>query len=157
HTTVTLAELDPAGDLPELCHVLGTIDPAVGFELVLPTDWNEELYFQGNSGFAGDLQVTVFLFVNGYATASTDAGHQSDDILDASWALDNRPAEIDYGYRAVHVTTVVAKDVIRAYYGQDADRSIFNGCSDGGREGLVEALQYPKDFDGIVITSPVLD
>ena len=43
-----------------------------------------------------------------------------------------------------------AKALIRAYYGQDAAFSYFNGCSDGGREALMEAMRFPGDFDGVI-------
>ena len=159
NTQITSAALIPASnELPEYCSVFGTIAPAVTFEVRLPTAWNEKLYFAGNGGFAGDVEDTnaSFGLIRGYATASTDTGHQG-DFLDASWALDNRPAERDYGHRAVHVTTVVAKVIIAAYYGRDAHLSYFDGCSKGGQQALREAEQYPRDFNGIAAGAPGLD
>jgi len=54
-------------------------------------------------------------------------------------------------------TTVAAKAVIGAYYGKQPARSYFVGCSDGGREGLMEAQRFPEDFDGIVAGAPAND
>ena len=161
NTQITSAEVVPASDeLPEFCHVLGVVSPAVVFEVALPTDWNQKLYFGGNGGFAGSIPdtegETSFGLSLGYATASTDTGHEGDPI-DASWALNNRPAEIDYGYRAVHVTAGVAKIIIKSYYGEKPHFSYFDGCSNGGRQGLQEAERYPDDFDGIADGAPAFD
>ena len=60
----------------------------------------------------------------------------------------------DYLYRAKHVTTVAAKAIVAAYYGQPASRSYFSSCSNGGRQGLIEAQRYPDDFDGLIIGAP---
>jgi len=97
----------------------------------------------------------------GYATASTDTGHDSsiDPLgpLGATFAYNNPEAEIDYCYRAVHLTAVTAKEIIEAYYDSPPTYSYFVGCSTGGRQGLMEAQRYPQDFDGIVVGAPVLD
>ena len=63
----------------------------------------------------------------------------------------NRDAVIDYAHRAVHLMTVVAKQVIRAYYGEPPRYSYYEGCSTGGRMGLVEVQRYPHDYDGVVV------
>jgi feruloyl esterase len=62
---------------------------------------------------------------------------------------------IDYGYRAVHEMTVVAKAIIAAFYGNAPARSYWNGCSNGGRQALMEAWRYPADYDGIIAAAPV--
>jgi feruloyl esterase len=70
--------------------------------------------------------------------------------------LNNRPVETDYGYRAVHLTALIAKSLIKANQGKTPDYSYFNGCSTGGRQALMEAQRYPEDFDGVVAGSPAL-
>jgi hypothetical protein len=161
NTRITSAQMVPAGDgLPEYCDLFGVVSPAVGFELRLPAQWNQKLYFGGNGAFAGSIPdtqgLTSFGLSRGYATASTDTGHEADPF-DASWALNNHPAEIEYGYRGVHVTAVVAKIIVAAYYGVEPQLSYFDGCSKGGQEGLREAEQYPGDFNGIADGAPALD
>jgi len=91
--------------------------------------------------------------------ASTDAGHRKSDAFfaDGLWARDDPGALVDFGYTGIHKTAVAAKAVIRAYYGQPARHSYFVGCSNGGRQGLMEAQRYPADFDGIVAGSPTID
>jgi len=54
----------------------------------------------------------------------------------------------------MHETTVVAKHLIAAFYGKGPSYSYFEGCHNGGRQGLVEAQRYPQDFDGIVAGDP---
>lgn len=158
-TTISSAQTVPAADdLPEYCSVVGVISPAVHFEVRMPPSWNGKMYFRGNGGFGGHIVFDTSLGLSrGYATVATDLGHQSPDIGDASWALDNRPAEIDFGYRAVHVSSVVGKIIIRTYYGSLPKHSYFEGCSNGGRLGLQEAERYPEDFDGIIAGAPDMD
>src|SRR5262249_49265659 len=83
----------------------------------------------------------------GYATASTDTGHTGGT---ADFALGHPEKLIDFGYRAIHETTVFAKPVIDAFYGASAKLAFFNGCSTGGRQAITQAQRYPNAFDGIV-------
>ena len=83
----------------------------------------------------------------GYATSSTDTGHTGGN---ASFALGHPEKLVDYAYRAVHEMTVKSKAIANAFYGADATRSYFNGCSTGGRQALTAAQRFPNDFDGIV-------
>jgi len=83
----------------------------------------------------------------GYATTSTDTGHQGNG---ASFALDHPEKLIDYAYRSEHEMTVAAKAIVNAFYGSAPAKSYWNGCSTGGRQALVEATRYPDDFDGII-------
>jgi Tannase and feruloyl esterase len=57
---------------------------------------------------------------------------------------------IDYAFRAVHLTAVEAKGIAAAYYGRFPAYSYWDGCSTGGRQGLILAQRFPSDFDGIV-------
>ena len=64
---------------------------------------------------------------------------------------------IDFAYRGNHATALVAKALIKLFYGQSPRYSYFSGCSDGGREALVEAERYPQDFDGIAAGAPAMN
>jgi feruloyl esterase len=163
-TEITSAQLipaDPNSGLPEYCDVMGFTEKTIGFDVRMPTNWNGKMYFAGNRGFAGHIRYnTSDGLTRNYATVSTDTGHQvsSDlDILDASWALNDRPAEIDFGFRAVHLTAVVGKTIIASYYGLAAKYSYFDGCSGGGGQSLREAEMFPEDFDGYIAGAPVFD
>jgi hypothetical protein len=61
---------------------------------------------------------------------------------------------VDVGQRAVHVTAVTAKAIVRAFYGEDPRRSYFSSCYNGGRQALMEAQRYPGGYDGMVAGAP---
>jgi feruloyl esterase len=149
-----------AGAVPEYCRVRGTITSTVGFEVRMPTvDWNIKLMFFGNAGYAGRIPTAAqnIGLSLGYATAATDTGHTSPNKNDATWALNNRQGEIDFGYRAVHVSTLAAQSIIAAFYGASPSFSYFYGCSTGGRQALEEAQRFPNDYNGIIACAPALD
>src|SRR5262245_21420312 len=131
-----LIEADRNSGLPEHCHVFGFINVTIGFEARFPSSWNGNMYFGGTGGFAGYFADTTAALRTGYATISTDTGHQA-DILDASWALENRSAEINYGYLAVHKTAVAGKALIKSYYGRGRRLSCIEVCSNRGRQGMM--------------------
>src|SRR5690348_1292239 len=146
------------------CKISGTIDGSIGFELLLPNDWNGKLVMGGGGGFVGSVrnQAQDGLFggptplERGYATVGTDTGHTAAST-DASWARNDAPARENFGHRAVHRTAGVSKAIARGYYNHPVDRSYFVGCSRGGGQAMVEAQRYPDDFDGIIAGAPVLD
>jgi feruloyl esterase len=63
---------------------------------------------------------------------------------------------IDFGYRAAHEMTVMAKLIIAAYYGRAAKFSYWYGCSTGGRQALAEVQRFPADYNGIVAGAPAI-
>src|ERR1700712_377449 len=109
----------------------------------------------GNTGFGGGINWPAMgTFVQyGFASMSTGTGHSS-SAGDASWALNNPEALVDWGYRAMHGSVITAKQVIAAYYSGSIQYSYYSGCSGGGRQGLKEVQMYPNDFDGVVVGSP---
>ena len=70
------------------------------------------------------------------------------------FALGHPEKMIDFGYRAVHEMTVQAKAIVAAYYGRGPQWSYWNGCSTGGRQGLMEAQRFPRDYNGIAAGAP---
>jgi len=152
-----------SGDTPAYCRVVGLIQPEVRFEVNLPASWNGRLYMFGNGGYAGEpldgapRQTTARrALARGFATAQTNTGH--DASADPLGTFGSSPQKvIDYAFRAVHVTTMTAKSLLQAYYGLPARRAYFDGCSTGGRQGLISAQRFPDDFDGISVGAPVLN
>ena len=111
----------------------------------------------GGGGYVGAIQNEAEASVNsGFASAGTDTGHQGTP-LQAGWALHDLERQLNFGHLAVHRTSEVAKALVRDYYGSEAKRSYFIGCSRGGGQALMEAQRYPDDFDGIVAGAPAMD
>jgi hypothetical protein len=126
------------------------------FELWLPeSGWNGQYQQVGNGGLAGKIPLPAMAepLVRGFAVAGTDDGHTG-SMADASWAPNHPERVIDYGTRAVHETAVQAKEILKAFYTKPAAQAYFVGCSDGGREALMEAQRFPADFAGIVAGAP---
>ena len=139
------------------CKVNGTIGSEIHFTLLMPDDWNRKFLMGGGGGFVGQVQNQAGTSVNdGYATVGTDTGHQG-GITDGKWALNNPERLVNFGYLAVHRTAEVAKAIVRSYYGAAETKSYFSGCSNGGRQALMEAQRFPDDFDGIVAGAPAYD
>ena len=158
--TVTSATVVPgvSGGLPEHCKVEGWRWPDDGFIVKLPTAWNERLYQVGNGGAAGSVGESAMTFglQRGFVTAGGSGGHISPNMMDFSFGYhwwDNLVAMEkvkDYFYGSVHETAILAKKLIRAYYGKRPHYSYYNGYSTGGRQALMEAQRYPEDFNGIM-------
>ena len=166
-TTITSAEVVAAGsftppgerarpieNLPPFCAVKGVIKPTptsnIQFEAWLPqSGWNGKLHVVGNGGLAGTISYPAMATAlkDGFATASTDTGHTSAEP--ATW-LQDKERLIDYSSRGLHLTTVNAKELTKAFYTQAPTYAYYSGCSTGGKQGLMEAQRYPADFDGIL-------
>lgn len=166
-------------DTNSFCVVTGdlSLSDAMGdranFGALLPDAWNGKVLQVGCGGNCG----TVFLGAaplgwvrQGYAIWATDDGHEAGaspaprlwSVSDARWAVDadGKPDALKtsaFLFRATHALADHAKAWTRAYYGADMKAAYFAGCSDGGREALVEAERYPDDFDGILAGDPYFD
>jgi feruloyl esterase len=151
----------PANDtgLPALCaisiNVISSPTSSFNFGLFLPQAWNHRFLTSGNGGFGGginwnDMETSA---LQGFVAMSTDTGHLS-AAFDASWALNNEEAQIDWGYRAMHGSVVLAKELVQKYYGNEIEYSYYSGCSTGGRQGLKEIQMFPSDFDGVLAGAP---
>jgi feruloyl esterase len=177
-TAITGATLVPKGaaaaalklpvgaDLPPFCrvvaHVRSAPDSDIGVEVWLPVDgWAGVFHGTGNGGFAGTLQAGYGSMLaglrRGYATATTDTGTAPATMLDGGALIGHPRKWKDWGRLSTHAMTVTGKAVARAFYGRDASRAYYTGCSTGGQQGLIEALHYPADYDGILIGAPVIN
>ena len=156
--------------LPAFCRVAATLTPShdsdIKIEVWLPLPradgtpggaaWNGRFQAVGNGGWTGSIPYTSLAegVGSGYATAATDTGHVGNT---ASFALGHPEKVIDFGYRAVHEMTAKAKMIIDAFYGKPPSLSIWNGCSQGGRQGVAAAVRYPADFDAVVAGAPAVN
>jgi hypothetical protein len=159
-TRVQSAAIDAAtAERAEFCLVKGYVAPTIQFELRLPTTRWTGRYLQGGcggncgvimSGLAPrcDMQVA---YAGGFAVGFENSGHVGGDGV---WALGGQPVREDFAFRAAHAFSIAAKAIISVYYGRSPQFSYFQGCSDGGREAMMETQRYSADFDGVIAGSP---
>jgi feruloyl esterase len=142
------------------CRVSGTIAPSIKFEVWLPdaASWNGKLEGVGNGGVAGSIAEGSLAqaLARGYAGVSSDLGHEG-GAIDFRFGVGHPALVADWGHRATHAMTGVAKALVATYYGHPQSRAYFTGCSGGGRQALMEAQRYPDDYDGIVAGDPTAD
>ena len=135
---VTIDAITDADQPVAHCKVDGCIGRSIRFSVWLPTNWNGIFVMGGGRGFAGSL--------------NNQAGG-----IDGSWALRDYEAIVNYGHLAVHGATVTSKAIVDDFYARAPGASYFFGCSNGGRQALIDAQRYPDDFDAIVAGAPALD
>jgi feruloyl esterase len=167
--SITVAKAIPTGaftapngeamaNLPAFCRVAATLKPttdsSIGIEVWLPTsNWNGKYLAVGSGGWGGSIAYTAMAEAlrRGYATSATDDGHTGSS---GSFLTGHPEKFVDFAYRAEHEMAVQAKSLIQAFYGTKPHYSYWDGCSGGGREGLLQAARYPEEFDGIIAGDP---
>jgi hypothetical protein len=168
-STVVATLVQDCREHPPHCRLEGQLPTGIGFEVDLPLKWNGRLYMYGNGGYAGeDHKISPHLqekrnyaLLNGFATAWTDTGHQASDYPGSPFAAgafaQDPVALTNHAHLAVHRTVTFAKQLIGAFYGRPTDYAYWDGCSTGGRQGVMEAQRYPSDFNGVLAGAPTLD
>jgi hypothetical protein len=146
--------------LPAFCRVRAVARPSddseINIEVWLPVaGWNGRYLGVGNGSYGGSINYYRLgeSVHDGYATSSTDTGHKGAPS-ESAWATNHPEKQADFDYRAVHLTAETAKSLIQKFYSSAAMRSYFSSCSNGGRQGLMEAERYPADYDGIMAGAP---
>jgi feruloyl esterase len=149
----------PAAPLPAHCRIAATLAPSadshIEMELWLPAEnWNGKFLAVGNGGWAGTISTDAIAggLRRGYATASNDTGHKGGS---AAFTLGHPEKLLDFGYRAMHEMAVHSKAIIQAFYRRGPQLSYYQGCSTGGRQGMMAAQRFPEDFDAIIAGAPV--
>jgi feruloyl esterase len=176
-TTIISAEAVPAGDLttvdkvtrkdmPAFCRVVASVkdapDSDVRVELWMPNEgWKGVFHVNGNGGYAGVLAYNYgameAAIKRGYASAETDLGTAPATPLDGDALIGHPDKWKDWGMLGTHEAAVAGKEIAKAFYGADAKRSYYTGCSTGGQQGIIEAEYFPEDFDGILSGAPVVN
>ncbi|CAE6437042.1 unnamed protein product [Rhizoctonia solani] len=128
------------------------------FEIWMPNpdEWNGRFAFVGNGGYAGGINypdMGIPLSKYRFAVASTDTGHNGTSE-DGSFAIGSPESQIDFGYRAVHMSTEFSKKIVQHYYGKAASYNYWIGCSSGGKQGMKSIQKYPEDYDGVIAGAP---
>ena len=162
--SIESATLIAAGtDAPARCRVKGLIQPEIQFEVNLPAAWNRRFFMFGNGGYAGEpmdagnrVGQRLTAIRRGFVVADHNTGHDSATEPLGTFAV-NRQKLLDYAFRSLHTTADTGKRIAEAYFGAKPAKSYYEGCSTGGRQGLILAQRFPEDFDGLVIGAPVLN
>ena len=157
-TFTPTASTKPLSGLAPFCRVFLKLSPSadsdIGAEIWLPASgWNGKVLAGGSGGWGGSINYDDMADAlrRGYATSATAAGHTD---RGASFIAGHPDKFLDFAYRAEHEMIVEAKKFIKAFYGREARYSYWNGCSGGGREGLLQAYRYPDEFNGIIAGDP---
>lgn len=156
--TMKISEEQTLEDLPPRSIVKIVLNPAKGSTIHVevwlpdPENWNGRFVGLGNGGSAGSINSGVLAgsIRDGNAAATTDMG----TAPGPDSGIGNQEVWKDFGYRATHLMSVTAKQVIKEFYGKEPVVSYFIGGSTGGQQGLQEAQRYPEDYDGIVANVP---
>ncbi|MFT3724173.1 MAG: tannase/feruloyl esterase family alpha/beta hydrolase [Hyphomonadaceae bacterium] len=151
----------PATSPVALCKLDGVIGKEINFTIWLPDTWNGKFVMGGQGGFAGRVESQAMgmnALQRGYAIAGTDTGHTGPaGATDGAWAMGDVERIVNYAHAAIHRVTATSKSILLARYGKAPEKSYFAGCSNGGREALMEAQRYPDDFDGIIAGAPAIN
>jgi feruloyl esterase len=150
------------GHLPTFCRWRAVLRPSadsnIQMEMWLPTmeNWNHKLVGTGHGGFGGNISFAdlAHMMRLGFAAANSDLGTAPSTVLDGKPLAGHPEKQIDYGFRATHEMTLVAKRIVHAFYEESQSHAYFAGCSTGGAQGLIEAQRFPDDYDGIVVGAP---
>ena len=157
---LSTSEIEAENSIPRHILVRGYTMPSNHFIIRLPVDeWNGKSFVKGCGAGCGTLPSTISgkfkkALQKGYSIATMDTGHWSPNQFEFDWAYNNRRAEIDYAYRAVHETQRTLQEVVNIFYREESKYSYFWGCSGGGRQALMAAVKYPNDFNGIISEAP---
>jgi feruloyl esterase len=166
--------------LPAFCRVTANLipnsDSNIKIEVWLPeTTWNGRFLGTGGGGFQGVITYGELAsgIQHGFAATNSDLGTGVSgcnplfcgsngnmgnplaiafgDPASPSTGLFGHPERIkDFGFRAIHLMTLRGKEIAGAFFGQNAHKAYFAGCSTGGQNALMEAQRFPDDYDGIL-------
>ncbi|HZZ93632.1 MAG TPA: tannase/feruloyl esterase family alpha/beta hydrolase [Usitatibacter sp.] len=162
-TSATIATPPTVAGQPvsvSFCRVQGvarpTFDSEIKWEVWLPLDaaWTGRMKVNGTGGYAGGTPYNRLAqdIGDGFVTAGSNMGHDGGE--NPTWTLGHPEKVKDWGLRAHYYVATAAKTLSSNYYGTPVRHSYFEGCSNGGRQAMMMAQNYPELFDGIVPGAP---
>ena len=176
HDTATVTANEVAGSGCRVAiEITDTSDPRggqpgmIGIDVTLPDTWNGNYMAEGNGVYCSPASFVTLAgdqwLAAGYAISQDDCGHTGfTNPLVSPWVTNSDPPPAlnwnridDFGYLAQHLMAAESKYVVNQYYNAAAHYSFWNGCSTGGRQGMMEAQRYPADFNGILAGAPALN
>jgi hypothetical protein len=132
------------------CRVTGLLSPEIAFEVSLPAKWNGRFYMIGNGGHAGEAMDDPGRVAQRNAGAAARVRLRADQHRSrrAQGAGRNlraqQPAKghrLRLARRAPHGHNHQGHH--EDYYGKSVSHAYWNSCSNGGRQGLIEASAFP--------------
>jgi tannase len=134
----------------------------VKYALPEPSDFKKRFYVAGGGGYSLNTDATGGLEY-GAAGGATSAGYGALDgvsydqvVLYGNGSI-NWDATYMFGYQALGEMTQLGKYVTKSFYGLPTQSKIytyFEGCSDGGREGMSQVQRYGEEYDGAITGAP---
>lgn len=64
-----------------------------------------------------------------------------------------------WGYKSIQELSIIGKAFTKTFYSMSDDThlySYYQGCSEGGREGLSQVQRFPEQWDGAIIGAPAI-
>lgn len=98
--------------------------------------------------------------INGFTAATMYAGNIEgwhDYTIDAKSGRLNRDLYENWRIRSTHNMTIFGKAIAEILHDRPVRYAYMNGGSGGGRQSLVEAQNYPEDYDGIWASCPAIN
>jgi feruloyl esterase len=142
--------------------------------------WLGKVQNLGVGGFGGTVGSVAGPVRIGYVGSATDTGHsrawcnainpatgwpnsQRDcGLSDGGFVLDPRNNLLEWQVKTYMEDSILqqtewALKLTKLYYGRNAERNYWTGCSGGGRQGLELAQNHAELFDGFLIGAPAIN
>ncbi|KAL4980539.1 tannase and feruloyl esterase [Aspergillus desertorum] len=141
----------------------GTTDEVVlNYGFPSPSAFKNRFYVAGGYGYTLNTDITGGLEY-GAVSGATDAGYGAltgttiDEVNILGNGTVNWDAIFMFAYQGLGEMTTVGKPLTRAFYGLDDDAKVYTyyeGCSDGGRQGMSQVQRYGDEYDGVIVGAP---
>jgi tannase len=134
----------------------------VRYALPEPSDFNKRFYVAGGGGYSLSSDATGGLEY-GAAGGATSAGYDAldgvsyDDVVLLGNGSINWDATYMFGYQALGEMTQLGKYFTKGFYGMKSKSKLYTyyeGCSDGGREGMSQVQRWGDEYDGVITGAP---
>ncbi len=169
---------------PDACTITGAIAPVdpkapeIQFRVAVPAVWNQKSWHLGGGGNNGVIPMLAgfrgigaapdapTLLSRGFALYGSDSGHQNPPMARGqapdpaamaaanAWIV-NEESWRNFAYEQLKKTHDAAYAVLKMMYGVTPKVSYFAGTSQGGREALMAATRYARDYDGVIAAVPL--
>lgn len=171
-----LSGLSPIKGLPPYCEV--QLDHQTGkfterVTVWSPLAWNDRFAGTAGGGIStgGTQYITApnntvrgwtlpFALINGFTAATVDAGNvtgRHDRAVDPDTCELNDDLIENWRARSTHFMTLFGKAVAEILHQRPVRYAYMNGGSGGGRQSMVEAQEFPQDYDGIWASCPAIN